>query len=145
MKICIVTNKGDKVLSVDIDGAAISVGRSPDNDIQIQDNYVSRSHFVLWQSGKKFFLKDLGSVNGTFVNGHRLRPGVTVEMKSGYAVVVGRSMICLGAKESGSVYAFLEPVVPCNQNEEEVSTAVFEKSEEKASQACVNYKWNSRK
>ena len=48
-------NKGDKILSYDIEGAAITVGRSPESDIQLRDNYASRSHFILWQSGKKFF------------------------------------------------------------------------------------------
>lgn len=126
MKICIVMNKGDKILSYDIEGIAITVGRSPESDIQLCDNYASRSHFILWQSGKKFFLKDLGSVNGTFVNGYRVRPGITVEVKSGYAVVAGMSMICLGAEESGSVYAFLESVEPCSQGEDDASTVTLE-------------------
>ena len=126
MKICIVMNKGDKILSYDIEGAAITVGRSPESDIQLRDNYVSRSHFILWQSGKKFFLKDLGSVNGTFVNGHRVRPGVTVEVKSGYGIAVGMSMICLGAEETGSVYAFLESVDSCSQDEDDASTVTLE-------------------
>ena len=140
MKVCIVMNKGEKTLSFDIEGAAISIGRSPDNDIQIRDDYVSRNHFILWQSGKKYFLKDLGSGNGTFVNGYRVPLGITVEVKSGHAIVVGRSMICLGARESGSVYAFLESVGPCNQGGADESTVVLEDGDECASQVCVNHR-----
>ena len=142
MKVCIVMNKGEKTLSFDIEGAAISIGRSSDNDIQIRDDYVSRNHVVLWQSRKKYLLKDLGSGNGTFVNGHRIPLGATVEVKSGHAIVVGMSMICLGAKESGSVYAFLESVGPCNQGGTDTSTAtaVFEDGEESAPQVCVNHR-----
>jgi predicted component of type VI protein secretion system len=125
-------NKGDKTLSFDIDGAAISIGRSGDNDIQIRDDYVSRTHLVLWQSRKRYFLKDLGSGNGTFVNGHRVPLGVTVEVKSGYSIVVGMSMICLGAKESGGVYAFLESIGPCNRGVSDTTTAVYEDGDENA-------------
>jgi predicted component of type VI protein secretion system len=132
MRICIVLNKGEKTLSFDIEGAAISIGRSADNDIQIRDDYVSRNHLVLWQSRKKYFVKDLGSGNGTFVNGHRVPLGVTVEVKSGYSIVMGMSMICLGAKESGGVYAFLESVGACNRGATDTSTAVYDDGNESA-------------
>lgn len=142
MKICIVMNKGEKTLSFDIEGAAISIGRSPENDIQIRDEYVSRNHLVIWQSGRKYLLKDLGSGNGTFVDGHRVPLGVTVEVKNGTAIVMGMSMICLGVKGSGSVYAFLESIGPCGQDEEaaDTPTMVLEDSDENAPQACVNHK-----
>lgn len=139
MKICMVLNKGEKALSFDVEGAAISIGRSSENDIQISDDYVSRNHLVLWQSGKKYFLKDLGSGNGTFVNGYRVPLGVTVEVRSGYAIVVGMSIIYLGTKESGSVYAFVESVGPCNQGGADTSTALFEESDQGASQAWGNH------
>lgn len=138
MKICIVMNKGDKTLSFDIEGAAISIGRSSDNDIQIRDDYVSRNHFVIWQSGNRYFLKDLGSGNGTFVNGHRIPHGAIVEVNNGTAIVVGMSMICLGTKESGDVYAFLESAVPCNQGGADTSTVVLEDADTGASEAVVN-------
>jgi len=142
MRICIVMNKGEKTLSFEIEGAAISIGRSCENDIQIRDDYVSRNHFVLWESKRKYYLKDLGSGNGTFVNGHRIPIGVTVEVKSGYSIVVGMSMICLGAKETGDVYAFLESVGPCNRGgvDTTTATALYEDDDEDASQACVNHR-----
>ena len=136
MKICIVMNKGEKTLSFDIEGAAISIGRSHDSDIQISDEYVSRNHLVIWQSGEKYFLKDLRSGNGTFVNGHRVPLSVTVEVKSGMAIVVGMSMICLGVKGSGNVYAFLESVGPCDQGGVDTSTVVLKGCDEIASQAA---------
>lgn len=138
MKICLVMNKGKKTLSFDIEGAAISIGRSPDNDIQIRDSYISRNHFVLWKSGRRYLLKDLGSGNGTFVNGHRISPGVTFEVKSGHAIVAGMSMICLGAEESGGVYAFLESVGSCNQGGTDTSTIVLEENAESNLKACAN-------
>ena len=140
MKICIVLNKGGKSLSFDIEGAAISIGRSPDNEIQIRDEYVSRNHLVIWESGKKYFLKDLRSINGTFVDGLRVPLGVTVEVKNRTAIVAGMTIICLGMKELGIIYAFVESVGPCNQGGVDTPTVVLEGSDEKALQACVNHK-----
>jgi len=40
-------DKGEKALSFDIKGDAISVGRFSANDIQIHDKYVSRNHLVV--------------------------------------------------------------------------------------------------
>jgi predicted component of type VI protein secretion system len=139
MKICVVMNRGEKTISFDTEGAAISIGRSPDNDIQIRDEYVSRNHLVIWRSGHKFLLKDLRSINGTFVNGYRVPLGVTVEVKSGTAIVAGMNMICLGVKESGTVYAFHEYIGPYSQGEADTPTVSLEESDVKASQPCVNH------
>jgi predicted component of type VI protein secretion system len=138
MKICIVMDRGKKTTSFDIEGTALSIGRSPDNDIQIHDEFVSRNHIVIWKSGSRYFLKDLKSINGTFVNGHRVPFGVTVEVKSGTAIVLGMSMICLGVKGSEIIYAFLEPVGLCDQSENDTPTMVLEDIDEKTPKACVN-------
>jgi pSer/pThr/pTyr-binding forkhead associated (FHA) protein len=53
-------------------GQTIRVGRASDNDIVLNDPKVSRNHAELEWSGTGFTLRDLGSVNGTFVNGQRL-------------------------------------------------------------------------
>jgi pSer/pThr/pTyr-binding forkhead associated (FHA) protein len=49
-----------------------SVGRSPDCDIFLDDVTVSRSHAVIAQEGGRFTIEDLGSLNGTFLNRHRI-------------------------------------------------------------------------
>jgi hypothetical protein len=50
----------------------ISIGRDQSNDIVISDADVSRRHARLVQQGDKYLLEDLGSTNGTFINGSRL-------------------------------------------------------------------------
>ena len=59
---------------------AISVGRSPDNAIRVDDSSVSGRHAQLVLVAESYHLKDLGSTNGTRVNGAAittvpLRPG----------------------------------------------------------------------
>jgi pSer/pThr/pTyr-binding forkhead associated (FHA) protein len=53
-------------------GKTLRIGRSDDNDIILNDPKVSRVHAELVWEASVFSLRDLGSVNGTFVNGERL-------------------------------------------------------------------------
>src|SRR5690606_29698269 len=46
-----------------------TLGRHPDNSIQLLDKIVSKEHCVIEQRGSEFVLRDLGSLNGTFVDG----------------------------------------------------------------------------
>jgi FHA domain/zinc-ribbon domain len=51
------------------------IGRSPDCEIFLDDVTVSRKHAVLQRRDKTFVIEDLGSLNGTFVNRHRIETG----------------------------------------------------------------------
>ncbi len=48
------------------------IGRSPECDIFLDDVTVSRRHAELLREGERFRIRDLGSLNGTFVNRHRI-------------------------------------------------------------------------
>jgi len=48
------------------------MGRNPDNDIMINDTRVSRAHVRVQVSGETVTVEDLGSTNGTFVNGEKI-------------------------------------------------------------------------
>lgn len=60
-----------------------TVGRRPANDITIADPYVSGSHAVITASDGSFSLTDIGSTNGTLVNGERLAPNEPRELQDG--------------------------------------------------------------
>ena len=49
-----------------------TVGRSPDCDIFLDDVTVSRRHAVITEQDGRFVIEDLGSLNGTFLNRHRI-------------------------------------------------------------------------
>ena len=53
-------------------GARTRIGRSPDCDVFLDDVTVSRNHAVLVEEDGRFFVEDQGSLNGTFVNRHRI-------------------------------------------------------------------------
>ena len=64
-------------LHVDILGPVV-IGRSPSSDIVIDEAYVSASHARFTIQGPALVLEDLGSTNGTMVNGHIIEQPVTL-------------------------------------------------------------------
>lgn len=65
----------------------ISFGRSPENTIQMDDMQISRRHAVVVPSNDGALLRDLGSGNGTFVNGQRVLEHV---LQDGEVFMMGR-------------------------------------------------------
>lgn len=58
----------------------VTLGRSTDNDLVLYDASVSRRHSVLYYRNEQFILEDLGSINGTILNGYRItQPSVLCE------------------------------------------------------------------
>lgn len=53
-------------------GQQLTLGRAVDSSIVLTDPKISRSHALIEWNGSGFSVRDLGSVNGTFVNGERL-------------------------------------------------------------------------
>jgi ABC-type multidrug transport system ATPase subunit/ABC-type multidrug transport system permease subunit len=67
------------------------IGSSPDCEICVSSASVSSRHCRLtWHSGT-YSLEDLGSTNGTFVNGHRLSPGVPVYLSRTDTLTLGQN------------------------------------------------------
>lgn len=63
-----------------------TVGRSPDCNIVINEKGVSREHFAVHVKGEIITIEDLGSKNGTFVNGKRIN---RAELKNGDEIIAG--------------------------------------------------------
>ena len=102
------------------------VGRSSLNDVQLQDRYVSSEHLMLRKLGDRFLVRDLGSRNGTFVNGNEVRPGIEVEVKEGAFIAIGVSVMCLGKRVSDEVLALTGSIRP-SKKLDSTDTLVLEK------------------
>jgi adenylate cyclase len=81
-KITIISAEGSR--DVDL-GPFTTIGRHPDNSLQLLDRIVSKNHATITLQGGQYLMKDLQSLNGTFVNGvrvweHTLRDGDDVSM-----------------------------------------------------------------
>jgi hypothetical protein len=57
-----------------------SIGRATACDCVVPEDCVSRRHAELWREGDRWFLRDLGSTNGTSVNGTRVIDAVEVRV-----------------------------------------------------------------
>jgi len=90
----------------------VSVGRgapgtegAPDIDLS-QDESVSRQHAELRWIGDGYSIVDLGSTNGTWVNGKRIEPDQPLRLKDGDRVAVGRLSVLTvrmrGSRDAGS-------------------------------------------
>ena len=55
-----------------LQGGSVSIGRASDCTIPIKDRYLSRKHAEIIPVGAAWMLKDLGSANGTYLNGSRV-------------------------------------------------------------------------
>jgi len=67
------------------DQGVVTLGSFEENDIVVEDDTVSRNHCKVLQEDDAYLIKDLGSTNGTFVNGVRikeayLQPGCLVRL-----------------------------------------------------------------
>jgi hypothetical protein len=94
--------------SFEIEGDSLCIGRAPENDIQIRDKFVSRKHLKILRKERGFFIEDLQSKNGTYLNGEQIPPGVETELREGLPIGIGMSVICLGEECSKEIMAFLE-------------------------------------
>jgi chromosome segregation ATPase len=70
-------------------GRRTSIGRTPDNDIQIDASYVSRHHAVILSSAQHCIIEDLNSMNGVLVNGRRISRHA---LRDGDVVAIGKSV-----------------------------------------------------
>jgi pSer/pThr/pTyr-binding forkhead associated (FHA) protein len=68
----------------------VSIGRSPDNGLVIDNPAVSHYHARVFNEEGRLMLEDFGSMNGTFVNGQRVK---MVTLKPGDSVGIGKHTI----------------------------------------------------
>jgi signal transduction histidine kinase len=81
----------DEGKQFDLNGNTISVGRHSSNSVALHDTQVSRRHLELRAvPGGGYQLLDLGSGNGTLLNGHVTREAV---LRSGDAISIGQSIL----------------------------------------------------
>ena len=85
-KLTIRSDTGETV-SHDLVEETYTIGRSPENSIRLDDNSVSSRHAELVLVTENCYLKDLGSTNGTLVNG---QPAKEVQLRAGDRIRFGK-------------------------------------------------------
>jgi pSer/pThr/pTyr-binding forkhead associated (FHA) protein len=87
----LVVRRGPNAGSVfTVDPGEVAAGRHPESEIFLDDITVSRRHAVVTATGDRFMLRDLGSLNGTYVNHERVDE---TELQSGDEIQIGRFVL----------------------------------------------------
>ncbi len=95
-KLVIFDSGGRKEVSL---GDHNQIGRHPQNDIQVLDRVVSKEHcIVFFENSKGHMIKDLGSLNGTFVNKNRLTNDIA--LKDGDEITLGNTRCMFLSEEN---------------------------------------------
>ena len=80
----------------------ITIGRDPMSDIIFKDPEVSRRHVQFIREGHNYVIEDLGSTNGTFIDGERL-VGQQFPLKIGQEIALGGAITLIFASEDNGV------------------------------------------
>ncbi len=86
----------EKGKSFDLETDLMTIGRGSESSIRVRDKSVSRKHLEIARKEDKYFIKDLESKNGTYVNDKRIKPGKPLEIGKGVPVAIGRTLFCVG-------------------------------------------------
>ena len=78
-----------------LEGGKVVLGRSKDSDIQVEDANVSRRHAELRREGGAWWLVDLGSTNGTELNGKRVQRS---KLDDGDTITLGATELVFGKR-----------------------------------------------
>lgn len=75
--------------------AKITIGRDTDNDVVVDNKLASRHHAMIQKIKDAYFIKDVGSTNGTFVNGVRIPSDKYVKLKPGDKISIGNMSLVI--------------------------------------------------
>jgi len=69
--------------------AKITIGREADNDVVVDNKLASRHHALIQKIKEVYFIKDVGSTNGTFLNGTKIPADKYVKLVPGDKITIG--------------------------------------------------------
>lgn len=121
--------ENNEVRVVPLSQSKITVGRRGDNDIVLKDDRASRYHCTIEPMGESFMLNDLGSRNGTKVNGDNVQ---TQLLHPGDKIMIGRAVIRI-VSENESRPVVVEELAETDISEvEDVPMAILDDEPEAA-------------
>lgn len=129
-----------QVQTYDLGLDILFMGRSSKNDIQVKDSTVSRKQVKLFTIGKKVFVEDLKSTNGTLINGEPITPGESFELREGDTITIGKTVFRLADATGGIDPKFLELTSPGLQRQSKKKSSSNERRHRSSANVELIYK-----
>lgn len=76
--------------------STITIGRETDNDVVIDNKLASRHHALIQKIKNDYFLKDLDSTNGTFLNGEKIPKDKYFKLGANDTITIGKTNLVIG-------------------------------------------------
>ncbi|MGI9148116.1 MAG: FHA domain-containing protein [Chloroflexota bacterium] len=126
--VLVVEFQGDVIRTLPVTFSTLKIGRAPDNDLSLQHPGVSRHHVELSAAGDGMLVTDLGSANGTYVDGVRILPFQPTRLESGRALRLGPFF--LEARRSpGDPIGWTEPLAPNGHSSKRAASRALDLAE----------------
>ncbi len=104
--------------TLSLSGGPLVLGRGPDNDIDVNDDTVSRRHALMLETSRGFIVRDLNSANGTFINRQRLGEEERA-LSHGDRMRVGSGKVTLIFRQKGPTTLSMHAQPPVEDEEAE--------------------------
>jgi|GEM_PF-5013154 len=121
----------------------VIIGSLPTSDLVLNDPSISRKHARFYYSEKKWFISDLGSTNGTFLNEQQIIPGKKEEVTEGAIIRLGYKVeltFLKEAKNAQPLYASSKLKIDPKQEERHNKTQIISIAALKAAKAASDKK-----
>lgn len=109
MFMLVAKSKDGKIKEYNLSLEGLMIGRAPTNDVILEDKRVSRRHARIYDENGKVFIEDLGSNNGTFLEGRKIIPRQKVE-------VLEKQVIKIASHSLTVVHKNPKPLIPQSPN-----------------------------
>ncbi len=90
-----ITAEDGQVLTFEVGKRPLVIGASEQADIRLPGRYISRRHLMISRADDHIHIVDLGSTNGTVLNGRRLAPNQKVELAPDDMLIIGSAHLTL--------------------------------------------------
>jgi pSer/pThr/pTyr-binding forkhead associated (FHA) protein len=104
--LCLLGSDGAMAGRREIGDEPMTVGRGAAVDLKVDDDGLSRRHFLIVREGAEYVVRDLSSRNGTWVHGHR---ALTAKLRHNDCILAGHTLFRF-CEERAAVAPALQPV-----------------------------------
>jgi pSer/pThr/pTyr-binding forkhead associated (FHA) protein len=87
--LCMLDGDGAMVKHWEVGDVPVIIGRSTAVDVKVDDEGLSRRHFMIVRQGTEYLVRDLSSRNGTWVHGHR---AAAAKLRHNDCILAGRTL-----------------------------------------------------